>query len=266
MYTESVNGLWQYLRDQLRVQVLVEVHEDAQSQTPVVVGFLITNVADPPSQEHPEILFERLVLKVGVPPNWHIQELGALSSGQSVTYDHACSYSDLPEIEYSLEGSVSTEAYFSVRQQANKLSSDSVALTVQAYVEVFQEIPIHGWLNSTLKSLPIPNSNTTLKDIETLQSSLSDAIAGIQGAQARLDRLARLIRKQDQEAVSRHRKIVESYLQSTSQSISKIQQNLRLTDTKQVSSTLADVIGRLENQAIDVDRATEDLAGQGAPR
>lgn len=250
--------LWRSLRDQLKVQVQYEVQE--ASDPPVTIHFTITNALGE-SPDSPRILFENVVLSVGVPPDFHLYEVGSLAPEESASYEHRCRYSDLPELKYDIEGTVSPEEFFRVRR-ASSLPNDPPQLTPVAYLQVFNEMMIHGWLDSTIKSFPMPAADTTLGEMQSLASSLDKTASEVRDAQSRLSRLSAFIRRQDREAVSSHMNIVESYLRSTTQGMGQLRQLLNSANTRQISGTVTGLIDSLEKQAETVNQTTEKLMDQ----
>lgn len=250
--------LWGTLRDQLKVQVRYEVQET--SDPPVSIHFTITN-ARSESSDSPRILFEKVVLRVGVPPDFHLHEVGSLAPEESASYEHHCAYSDLPDLEYEIEGSVSPEEFFRVRR-ASSLPNDPPQLTLVAYLQVFNEMMIHGWLDSTIKLFPVPGADTTLGEMQSLAGSLDKTASEVRDAQSRLGRLSAFIRRQDREAVSQHMNIVESYLQSTTQGMGQLRQLLNSANTRQISGTVVRLIDSLVKEAGTVNQATEKLMDQ----
>lgn len=251
--------LWRSLRDQLKVEVQYEVHE--ASDPPVSIHFTITNAAHGEISDSPRILFENVLLRVGVPPDFHLHEVGSLAPEESASYEHRCRYSDLPEVKYDIEGTVSPEEFFRVRR-ASSLPNAHPQLTSVAYLQVFNEMMIHGWLDSTIKLFPVPGADTTLGEMQSLAGSLDKPASEVRDAQSRLSRLSAFVRRQDREAVSSHTNIVESYLRSTTQGMGQLRQLLNSANTRQISSTVAQLIDSLEKEARTVNQATEELMAQ----
>ena len=64
----------------------VDVREVSDKDSPVEVSFTVTNESSHQSADHPEILFENLVLTIDTPHGSHNTELGSLSPQDSVTH------------------------------------------------------------------------------------------------------------------------------------------------------------------------------------
>ena len=137
--------LWRELSNELRVQVETRVDESPGIDLPVALTFTVTNEAGRPARDYPEILFKEVSLKVGVPPDWHVESFDDLSPGESKIYTHRCGYSDLPDLEYDLDGSVSPEAFFRIHRPA-KPPGGSESIPASGYLKVFNEVQIHKWL------------------------------------------------------------------------------------------------------------------------
>lgn len=70
--------LWKELQEYLSLEFDAEIVEKAGEEPDAVVKFGVSNTASPPQQDRPEIVFENVVLKVGVSPDWHEIALGTI--------------------------------------------------------------------------------------------------------------------------------------------------------------------------------------------
>ena len=112
--------------------------------------------------DRPEIVFENVALKVGVPPSWHTEGLGTLSGGASAIHEHRCGYAELSEIEYEIVGTVSppfgyTIFYFAGLGHKNVSIGDiyKAGITFAVFISIilllcviFPQIPL--WLPSLM--------------------------------------------------------------------------------------------------------------------
>jgi hypothetical protein len=154
----------------------------AESELPVAIKFVITNKA-PAGTTFPEILFEEVRLNVGIPPDMHVETFKNLSGRESITYEHHCRYSEFAKMEFNIEGKVSPERLLQVRKPNRKIPTSKSPLSLTAYVEALKEMHIHRWLTDVIKIVKTPGPDTTLAEISSEQSKLSDAITEIRQAQ-----------------------------------------------------------------------------------
>ena len=258
----SINELWRELQNYLTIDFSTYSEDSLNEKPSIVAVFKISNEAHPPQQDSPEIRFENIILKGGVPPNFHVEEIGSLSPTESKSYEHRCNLSDLPDTEYDLEATLSPDSFFS-QHRANKFPGSGASIPISAYKKLFDEIDIHRWLNSTIKSFPIPKLDSTLAGLQTLGASLNEPIVEIREAQERLRRMATFVdsRNQiDREALSQHGNAVHLYLEEVARSLSQVRQALNSPNIQQLSGLLEGLISHLKQQADVVDRATHDLA------
>ena len=176
--------LWKSLKDQLKVEIGVNVREVSDKNSPVEVSFTVTNGASPSSVDHPEILFENLVLTICIPRGSHDVEVGSLSAQDSVTHTEEIPYSELIDMDYNLEGTVSPNAFLRIRKAGTH--GNTVGMTIHAYLQLFTELSIHRWLDSTIKSFPVPGPETTLGELSELGNPLREAVLEIWDTERRL--------------------------------------------------------------------------------
>jgi len=252
--------LWKSFTEQLKVELGVNIEEVSDKDSVVEVTFTVTNEASPPAADHPEILFEKLVLTLDTPRDSHDIELGSLSPQDSVTHTVEMPYSDLIDMKYELAGTVSPTAFLRVRKTG--AHGGKVSMTVDTYLQLLDELSIHRWLDAVIKSFPVPGPETTLGELSDLAGPLRDAISEIRDTECRLQRLAELAtRGRQREIVSTHRGLVEQYLTETIQGVAKIDQTLRSSNPMEVSRTVATVTKRLDREAAKVTEATKKLSG-----
>ena len=257
--------LWKDLNSHLQVHVDTTLDDSSKEKDRVLLMFTVTNAASPPAHDTPEIRFEEVSIKVGVPPDWHIEQLGTLSPGATKTYEHKCDFFSLPDINYSWKASVSTDAFFRFERPLAFVGSPD-SMTAAGYLRFFNESRIHQWLDSTIKSFDLPGPSTTLEEIQSLIGTLDLAVSAMRESELRLNRAASYVKKQDREHVSPHKNLVEEYRNNTIRGIAELKQSLSSTNLKTVSDTLARVEGRLEREEIKINQATEQLMKRYDPQ
>lgn len=247
--------LWRSLRERLKIQVEYEIGES--SQLPVSIKFTVTNSAHE-ALDTPRIVFENVILNVRGSDGLTSQELGTLAPQESATYEHRCSYDDLIDLDYYLDGSVSPEVFYTMHW-AGKVSTDEAGIPPSAYIVVFNGMKIHQWLESTIQPFPIPGPNTTLGDMQILAASLEDTIMEIRATEERLSRLTHFILPRDRDTIYQHVNSVKAYIQSTIQGLSRMRQHLISPNPGQISAEVQHLVSSLENEAERVNAATQNL-------
>lgn len=257
---------WRSRKDLLEVDIRTDVGIGEEKDSEVEVEFFVSNTASPPDTQYPEIIFDDVTLRISTKADSpEIVRLGSVGPGGSTSVKRTFRYQQLIDLEYELEGTVSPEAYFRVKD-SGKMPAEAVSLSVTAYLQLVTDLQIHSWFNSTLKTFPTPGPETTLGDLESLAVSLDKPILEIRETGQTLQRIAGLVKSMlvdkgrvEREAVSEHRNAIISYLKQTEQSIAQLRDALKHSDAKRVSGTLSDVIERLEQEAKNVDQITELL-------
>ena len=124
----------------------------------------------------------------------HVEKRENLASGESFSYKYRCRYSDLTDLSYDVEAFISPKKLFHIRREGRKIPSNKKKLSINAYVNVIQEVNLHRWMNNTLKTLFISGFDTTLAEIKSQQERLSDAIGEIREAEQKTKTLMDLSR------------------------------------------------------------------------
>ncbi len=257
----SLFELWNQLKEYLSVTIEVHADESKNLEHPVTIQFVVTNKAGNMPTE-PEIVFEEVRLKVGVPPDWHLEKALNLGSRQSFTYQHRCSYRDLTEIQYSVEGTVSPQYFFQVRNNAQPIPRGSPNLSALAYIKVLNGLEIHRWLQGVLKTVAIPGPSTTLAEIKTQAETLSKAIVEIHDAERRLQELFYFVNEQYRTKVAEYRNLVQEYLKRMVEGCARLQQALDRPDSREIAGVRNHIYTELAQQASRVNQATENLMKQ----
>lgn len=247
---------WRSVRDNLAVQVDTRADQPGETSRPVAIRFTVTNRADAGRQDSPEVLFEEVVVRVGVPPNWHVERLGPLAGHQTVHYEYRCSYVDLPHVEYEVDATLSLEAFFRF-QRSGRVNATSRPLSAAAYLEVFKAMDIRKWSDSTIRNIRRPDPSTTLGTLEIDREVLRNSIPEIRDVRDSLVRLAGFVTATEAELVSYHLRVVISYLEETVRAIEGIAESFGTADADRIDQAVSRALQRLERLVAEVDRATQ---------
>ena len=253
--------LWKELQGYLSLAFDAEIVEKAGEEPDAVVKFSVSNTASPPQQGRPEIVFENVVLKVGVSPDWHETALGTIQPGESIVHEHRCTLSALPDLEFDITSTISPEAFFSSNKRG-RFPGSGVALSLASYIYLFNDMDVHRWLNSTLRHFPIPGPDTTMSEVQSMIESLNQPIEETRDAQDRLKRIATFVdssNRLSREALVEHGNLVHPYLMEVQKGIGQIRQSLGSPDGQRLSALLEQIVVNLDSLAARVDEATEGL-------
>lgn len=156
--------LWKELKGRLKVEYQTSFVGDGAGGPTVAVVFSVTNVSGPPTHDEPDIVFEHVVLRVGVPPRWQSYELGTLVGQQTERRGYQCSLAELPDLEYDVVGEINPKAFFRTvwHSQVRALRATFPA---SAYLSMLEHLQLHRWRDVLLPSLSAPTSRTTLEDL-----------------------------------------------------------------------------------------------------
>ena len=249
---------WESLRDQLKVEVSTEVSQVTDKDSSVEVSFIVTNGSSPGSVDYPKIVYEQLQLTIDTPQGSHNVDLGSLSPQECVTHTEEMPYRELIDMEYHLAGTVSPTAFLTVRREGTQ--GEAVGMSVEAYLQLFDELSIHGWLDSTVKCFPVPGPETTLGEFGQLREPLRDAREQIAETQLRLQHLVSRVTGGQHREVLQHRGVVEVYLQETIRELGHIERALESHNPMSISDTVSSVAERLDTAAARVNEATTGLS------
>ena len=247
-------ALWRKLQGYLKVDVEVRAPAAADPRAPVTVRFTVRNTA-PSGPDWPEIVFADVSLFIGDRGGESNRKGPAeLESGKSFTYEHRCSLQDLPALKVRFEGTVSARRFFRIRRLATIPSSFTkpAALT---YVRGFDEMALHGPLESLKKAVFIPGPKTTFAEVQSLISTLTRSLTEIEALQQRLLALpAGALSKQDMA----HLEAASAYLARTQGACRRFRDALSAADTGEIVGA-ARAIEDLSAEAAQINRATEEL-------
>jgi hypothetical protein len=209
-------GIWEDIRNCL--QVTTEVLENPQGDNTLKIRFVVTNTAKN-DYEQPDIVFDQVVLKVGIPDNWHCEHKENLGSGDSFDYVHHCSHGELSQLQYTIEGRLSPSSLLNVKLFSRKITAQRQTLTIKSYLDFLEQANLYKWIE-ILKNLKIPEPETTIAEIEAQKSNLNQNSGEIQKTRDQLQQVLGFVKKN--ERVLQHKQILEEYLNKTQEAYSRL--------------------------------------------
>ncbi|MSQ33562.1 MAG: hypothetical protein EXR60_03990 [Dehalococcoidia bacterium] len=226
--------------------------EDARA--PVTVRFTVRNTG-PSGPDWPEIVFADVNLVIGDRGGQSVPKGPAeLESGKSFTYEHRCSLQDLPALKVRAEGTVSARRFFRIRRLA-AIPTSFTKPAALAYARGFNDLGIHGPLESLRKAVFIPGPKTTFADVQALIAALTRTLTEIEALQGRLRALPAAALGQQDRA---HLEAAAAYLTKTQGACRRFRDALSTADSGEIVAA-AGSIEDLSPEAAQVDRATEEL-------
>jgi len=256
-------GIWEDLKSNLLVDVRTYGGSSSGSDLPLVTKFTITNGA-PKSDTRPEILFEEVILRVGVPPELHVEKHTNLASGESFTYEHRSRYSDLGRIVFSVDGTVSPSHLLRVRRAEDIIPHRVASLSISSYVEVLKDIDIHRWIKGTIEEMTVPGLDTTEAEIEAQQNRFKDTKKEINDTKKQLKQVLGFIIRTtdtDRRKISEHEKLLDKYLTQIIHACDELSKMLDTHNAKTIDATRNQLVTNLEREATAVDEASRSLLG-----
>jgi hypothetical protein len=258
----GLGGIWEDLNTHLVVDV--DTHEDTSSgaELPLVTKFTVTNTSSK-SVSTPEILFEEVTLKVGVPPELHVEKHNNLAGGESFSYEHRSRYGDLGKITYTIDGKVSPSHLLQVKRPESSIPHRVASLSISSYVNVLKDIDIRKWIKDPIEEMLVPSSDTTDAEIKAQQNRFNDAKKEINDARKQLENIyGFIIRQTDTEKhkVSAHKTLLDKYLTNISQACDELSEMLNTHNAKTINATRSQLVSKLMREAATIDEASQGLS------
>ncbi len=250
----AYHDFWEYLCSFLKISVEQTLSEDVSNiELPLVIQFTVSNSA-PIGLNMPEIIFEEVQFKFGIPPEWYVKKIASLARGQSITFEHHCNFSDVTEMQYQVEGKLSPRSFsLQIANSPAKMSLSLPTQTMPSYFKLLNLVGIHKWLENVIKTMPIPGPNTTLAEIETQQKTLNGAIHEIRETETLLSVQTTATNEvvgQPREKFLRYRQLLHEYLQLTVQECGQLQQALRAPDARNIEGVRRNIVERLSKKRL----------------
>lgn len=166
-------ALWQELSRYLTMTVDAEVPSNAQHDTETVVTLVLENTA----RVHPDwpaIVFDDISIDVmperspqsssrdgaEKPLSFNLRTHGlALQTGESLSQKYPFTKGELADVEFSIRSTISRRAFFHL-ERSEKIPLTHTRETVLSFLKTYNEIEIHGALESGLLSISLPGKQT----------------------------------------------------------------------------------------------------------
>ena len=252
-------GIWEDLSNYLRVDTNISQVEEPIAKYPVMIRFLVTNTAQT-QEDQPEIIFEEVQLKVGMPPEWHVETVKNLEGGQSFSYDHPCAYDAIMKLQWSIEGKISPTVLMQFRRKPKSITRNQ-QLPIKAYFEFLSQMNIHEWLEGTIRSINAPGPDTTLAEMKAKEDSLTNIVTWIRNSVQQLQDFSGLVDyKNYRDDILQHRNRVQEYLNRADREIGDLIQVLRTHRIEGFDSSRDRIILKLTTQSNQLNEATTELA------
>ncbi len=249
-------GIWEDLSSHLTIDVrAAESGKDGRC----VVEFVVTNKAAA-SLDSPDVVFEEVRLKYGVPPDVKTRTAKNLGCGQSFKHQSSCRVSDLVKLKYGVEGRVSPNTLLGFRGRSNGIPrGPSAFLSWSVYTGFLNEVNVHKWLHHTLESLPEPGPETTLAEIERNRKALSLALDEIRDTRGGLEQIIGFISPDQREIVLAYQMLADEYLKHTEEGCGRLSQALATLKAVEFKSLKGSIVKDLRAEAARLDQDTSQL-------
>ena len=259
----TIDNLLKHLQKEISVDVEVESDESSEAESPMKLRFIVKNTRSP--DELPSVVFQNLILKLGIPSDMQVVEIPRLAGGESYVYEHLCRYSDLPLIQYDIKGSISPESLFQFQTEPILISSDKKwALSIKAYKNTLAELDIHKWLNIIPEATLIPEPDTTLSQLKEQEDSLSKLIMEVRDTEKVVTEFSRFqdlsSRNPMRESIVQHRNLILEYLREVERGISALKGLYSgQPRVSQIEAERNKIVSKLTTLVQRIDQATEKL-------
>ncbi|MFC2039876.1 Smr/MutS family protein [Chloroflexota bacterium] len=251
-------GIWEDLNNYLTVNVEVYQDEAPDTELPAIINFTVTNNGEA-SEDRPEIIFEEVQLKVGIPPEWSIHTATNLGSDQSFVYEHHCSYFEVVKIQWLIEGKVSPDSLLKFRRRPVKVSRNQ-QLPVKTYFDFLEQMHIQDKLEDKISSWDAPGPETTLSEMKEKENVLGDIITEIRESEAQLQEFLSFINfKKEREDILRHRNIYQEFLKSTERGVIDLIQVVKAKRPDGYDKLRNRVLSKLSTDIERFDNVTTEL-------
>jgi len=254
----GLRGIWEDLNYFLSVDISIEQDDSSNEDCRAVIHFTVTNTSHE-KDDNPEILYEEVQLKVGVPPEWSIHTVNNLGSGQSFVYEHRCSYFEVAKLQWFIEGKVSPESLLRFRRRSVNVPRNQ-QLPVKVYFDFLERLNIQTKLEGIISSWDAPGPQTTLSEMTEKQKSLTDIITTIRESGTQLQEFLSFINyKKEREDILRHRTLFQEFLKSTERDVTDLIQLVQAKRTDGYEKIRNMVLSKLATNIERFDNITTEL-------
>ncbi|MFC1925923.1 hypothetical protein ACFLW2_04415 [Chloroflexota bacterium] len=250
--------LQEYIRSFLKVEVEMGQDQSPEAKCVAVLHFLVTNTA-PAHEYHPEIVYEEVLLKIGAPPNWHVERFENLAAGQSISYDHPCTGREITRLEWAVEGRISPAALLHFSRRPVSITGIQ-QLSVKAYFDYLANMNVFQRLEGILKNLCAPEPDMTLCEMKAEESSLKDIADEItNSAEGIQDLLEFVDLSKYSNDIVKHKNLVRRYLKETEREVADLMQIMRAQKVDGFDKARDKILDKLTSRADKLDKATSAL-------
>jgi len=262
----GLRGIWEDIGHYLKVDIDLNQAQSPDTNYPAILHFLITNTAIAHENQR-EIVFEEVRLKVGIPPNWHVEKAENFTGGQSFSYDHPCIYNEITRIQWTVEGRVSPETLLEYKRRPSRIIRNG-QLSINAYFDYLIDMNIRQWLEGTLKPLTAPGPKATLTEMMAREDSLKSIISEIRNAAQQIEDFLRFVDyEKHHDDIINHKNLIQEYLKRTEQGIADLIKRLGAHKGDGFDKTRRGIVTKLTKRADELDKATKALARKlGVPQ
>jgi hypothetical protein len=255
----GLRGIWEDFNNFLNVDVEV-IHDNSQNkELPVILKFNITNIGET-KEDRPEIIFEEVQLRISMLSDVWEEKFENLAGGQSLTYEHRCTYDAVMQLQWKVEGKVSPLSLLQFRSRPSNIKRAG-QFPINAYFDFLEQMKIHQWLNGILKTINAPNSNTTLAEMKIKEDSLHNIIGEIRHSAQKLQDFLGLVNyKKDRDDIIRHKNQIEEYLKVTEREVSELVKALKSNQPDRFEGVRDNIVAKLSSRADSLDELTNTLA------
>jgi len=255
MYRHGPLGFWKEMRDHLVVNAKVETDKSAGSALPVTIHFDIGNIIPRDSEQGPDIVFEEILLRVGKPPDWHIEKFTNLGMDQWLSYDYRCNYIDLPDISYDIEYKISINSIFGFRKEPTKIELKLADFSLADTIKFTNSLKIHRWLDEVIKKMPEPDSNTTVGEIERNQNTTKGIISEITATEQQFTKVTNSVSGDHGDDWRSLTDAVRQYLRNTASECRALETSV----SGDINNVLRNTIRVLEAEATKLNSTIESV-------
>ena len=254
----GLRGIWEDFNCYLDVNIDVD-HDETQEEIPVLVKFAVSNTGQA-QQDRPEIIYDEVVLRISVPPDAWEKKVENLAGDQSFEDELHCTYDSMMQMEWSIQGKISPSSLLQFRRKPEGIKSNG-QFPIKTYFGFLEKISVHQWLKGPIKSISIPDPDTTLGEMKQKEDSLGIIAEEINNTIKRIQDFLNFVNyKNNRDDVLQHRNAVVEYLQFSIKKISELRQQLRDNKIDVFSRFLEITIEKLTKKADNLDEATKKLA------
>ena len=250
---------WRELQKYLTVETTTSF-DSSQSTQPVCITFRVRNSAASRLPRGPEIVFEDVKLYIRSESEGEsLTKLGRLEPQESKDVDTRRSYGDLIQLVHWVVGRVSQETFFTVASEGAPLQIDA-NMPFEGYVAVLRDTNLNKWLGDTLKGFQMPDPDTTLGALKEQSQALSQASGEVREVKQRLQKLSSMVsRGKGREISMNHNRQVSAHLDGVDKAIGHIRRIMESGQVERLKAILDDHVSRLEQSALRLEKATEEL-------